>query len=519
MYSTPDLVADSVTGVEVVLPIAGPGARSFAFLIDWCIRSILSVAWFVVSALVHNARWSLAQPLIPDAAWFIFVLTPTAAIFLLYHPVLEISMRGRTPGKRFAGVRIVTRTGWSPGVAALLTRNAFRIIDSFPLVYGVGLLVTMMSREHIRVGDFAAGTVLVYQRQMVSLPDSRVAPTSLARTPQWASRSAQWTAATARARRLAESRAEDIGAAAQLADDYRLLAHDLAEARRVMPGTAPHEYLELAYAQTHATLHKPGWNLGHDLLTLFSTEIPEIVRRLRPYILWSSVLFLLTIAAGYLLVRAYPGLIALFASPELIASVSKGRLWTEGLLNVVPSSVLSLQILANNVVVSLVAWCAGFLFGLGTFYILGLNGMMLGAVFAFSALHGLGGSLFRFIVPHGLVEISVMCLSGAAGAAVGEALIRPTRGTTRAESFRAAAAESGKLLSACLLLLVGSGFIEGYVSPDPDVPLWARVAIGVAYWLLMIALLRGWLLAPLRVPPIAPQFRSFASAAARRTAQ
>jgi len=516
MYGTPDLVADSVTGVEVVLPIAGPGARSFAFLIDWFIRAILSVAWFVVSALVHNGRWSLAQPLIPDAAWFIFVLTPTAAIFILYHPVLEISMRGRTPGKRFAGVRIVTRMGGSPSVAALLTRNAFRIIDSFPLVYGVGLLITMISREHIRIGDFAAGTVLVYERQMASLPLSH---TPLTRgSLQWLSHAPQWTLATARARRLAESRADDIREAAQLADDYRLLARDLAQARRAMPGTALHEYLEMAYAQTHVTLHKPGWNLGYDLLTLFSTELPAIVRRLRPYILWSTALFLLTIAAGYLLVRAYPGLIALFASPELIASVNKGQLWTEGLLNIVPSSVLSLQILANNVVVSLVAWCAGFLFGLGTFYILGLNGMMLGAVFAFSELHGLGGSLLRFIVPHGLVEISVMCLSGAAGAAVGEALIRPTRGT-RADSFRAAAVESGKLLSACLLLLVGSGFIEGYVSPDPDVPLWARVGIGVAYWLLMIALLRGWLLAPFRFPPIAPRFRSFASGAVLRTAR
>jgi uncharacterized membrane protein SpoIIM required for sporulation len=215
---------------------------------------------------------------------------------------------------------------------------------------------------------------------------------------------------------------------------------------------------------------------------------------------------LLTIAAGYGLVRTYPGLIALFASPELIASVQKGQLWTEGLLNVVPSSVLSLQILANNVVVSLVAWCAGFLFGLGTFYILGLNGMMLGAVFAFCGLHGLGGSLFRFIVPHGLVEVSVMCLSGAAGAAVGEALIRPSHGT-RSESFRTATLESGKLLLACLVLLVGSGFIEGYVSPDPDIALGTRLAVGLSYWLFMIALLRGW------------PFKLFASSAALRTAQ
>ena len=488
MQKTPDLVADSVTGVEVVLPIAGPGARSFAFLIDWLIRVILAVAWFVVSALVHNRRWSLAQPVVPDAAWFVFVLTPTAAVFLLYHAVLEVWMRGRTPGKRIAGLRIVARNGGSPSIAALMTRNAFRIVDSFPLVYGVGLTVSMTTRDHVRIGDLAAGTVLVYDRQSASLRDSQP----------------RWQAAAARARRLAENRADGIDDAAQLADDYRLLAHDLAEARRTQPGSRSHEYLETAYAQAHATIQTSGSHWGYSLLTLFGTELPEVVRGLRPYIVWATAIFLLTIAAGYLLVHSYPGLIALFASPELIASVEKGQLWTEGLLNVVPSSVLSLQILANNVVVSLVAWCAGFLFGLGTFYILGLNGMMLGAVFAFAGLHGLDGSLFRFIVPHGPVEISVMCLSGAAGAAVGEALIRPTRGT-RADSFRAAAIESGKLLVACLLLLVGSGLIEGYVSPDPEIPLWARVAVGVGYWLLMIALLRGW------------PFRLFVSGAVPRT--
>jgi uncharacterized membrane protein SpoIIM required for sporulation/uncharacterized RDD family membrane protein YckC len=486
--ASPDLVIDSATGVEVMLPIAGTGARSFAFLIDWLIRSILAVAWFVVSALVHNGRWSLAQPLVPDAAWFVFVLAPTAAIFVLYHPVLEISMRGRTPGKRSAGVRIVARTGASPGIAALLTRNAFRIIDSFPLVYGVGLIVTLLSRDQVRIGDFAAGTVLVYDRSVTG-----VSNWYRARAPQESPRTPQLRTAAARARRLATRRTSDISEAAQLAQDYRLLAHEVARARRATPQTPQREYLELAYAQAHAALYKSKWQLGRELLTWLAVELPAVVSRLRLYIYWSTAIFLLTIAAGYLLVRAHPALIALFASPELIASVRKGQLWTEGLLNVVPSSVLSLQILANNVAVSLIAWCAGFLFGLGTFYILGLNGLMLGAVFAFCGLHGLGGSLFRFIVPHGPVEISVMCLSGAAGAAVGEALIRPTHGT-RAESFRAAAIQSGKLLGACLLLLIGSGLIEGYVSPDPDVPLWARVSIGVGYWLLMLALLRGWLL-------------------------
>ncbi len=144
---------------------------------------------------------------------------------------------------------------------------------------------------------------------------------------------------------------------------------------------------------------------------------------------------------------------------------------------------------------SLFAYCAGFVFGLGTLYILGLNGLMLGAVFAFTSQHGLGAALFRIIVAHGCVEISVMCLSGAAGAAVGEALIRPSHGN-RMESFRIAALRSGKLLIACAVLLVGSGLIEGYISPRRLFPLWARLVIGIGYWIFMIALLRGWLFRP-----------------------
>jgi uncharacterized membrane protein SpoIIM required for sporulation len=150
------------------------------------------------------------------------------------------------------------------------------------------------------------------------------------------------------------------------------------------------------------------------------------------------------------------------------------------------------QILANNIVVSLFAYCAGFLFGLGTLYILGLNGLMLGAVFALVSQHGLRAQLLSFLVAHGCVELSVMCLSGAAGAAVGEALIRPGP-AGRIESFREAALSSGKLLIACAVLLIGAGVLEGYVSPNPRFALWARVAFGVSYWLFMVALLSGWL--------------------------
>lgn len=301
-----------------------------------------------------------------------------------------------------------------------------------------------------------------------------------------------WRSALERARRLADARASDVHDAAAALEDYRLLARDLATARRLAPDSRAREFLETAYAQAHATLHRPVMRPFHALWTL-RDDVPEVVARLRVPIAWVVLLFALSIFAGAWLVHTYPELIALFASPQLIATVERGGLWTEGLLNVVPSSVLSLQVLTNNVVVSLFAWCAGFLFGLGTFYIVALNGLMLGGVFAFTARHDLAGRLFEFIVAHGLVEVSVLCLSGAAGAAVGEALIRPGF-ASRGEAFRAAAMQSGKLVFACVLLLIGCGLIEGYISADADIPFSTRVAVGVGYWLFMIALLRGWLL-------------------------
>jgi uncharacterized membrane protein SpoIIM required for sporulation len=299
-----------------------------------------------------------------------------------------------------------------------------------------------------------------------------------------------WQRAQVRAQRFAHGRSDETDEALRLADDYRLLAHDLARARALLPRSRTREFLEAAYARTHATLNHGAWRLDSSLRQLFRDDIPAAVRWLLPYILWTTLIFVLAAAAGYELVQRFPELIALVASPDLITSVEHGKLWTEGLLNVVPSSILSVQILANNIVVSLFAYCAGFLFGLGTLYLVGLNGFMLGAVFAFVNQHRLGGELFGFIVAHGGVELSVMCLSGAAGAAVGEALVRPGR-AGRIASFRSAALRSGQVLIACALLLVGCGLIEGYVSPDPRFSLTLRILIGVSYWLFMLALLSG----------------------------
>jgi uncharacterized membrane protein SpoIIM required for sporulation len=308
---------------------------------------------------------------------------------------------------------------------------------------------------------------------------------------QLGARSARWRAAAERLARVERREPLEVADALEVADDYRRVAADLAAARRLDGASRTRAQLESLYARLHGELHRPPSRPLRALHALLHDALPESLARLRWHLLAVSALFVLAVVAGASLVRANPGLARLFASAEMITTVERGRLWTEGLLNIVPSSVLSLQILTNNVVVSLFAYCAGILFGLGTFYIVALNGLMLGGVFAFTAANGLGDELFRFVLAHGVVELACLCVSGAAGAAVGESLLRP-RFATRGESFAHAARETLPIMVAVVLLLLGCGLIEGYVSPNPDVPLGARLVIGFGYFGFMVALLQGW---------------------------
>lgn len=161
--STTVLQIRSITGVDVELPVAGPGGRSFAFIIDWHIRTLLALAWYVVGTLALLGSLDLEAAGVSRHGYVFVVVLPATAIYFLYHPVLELAMQGRTPGKRMAGVRIVTSAGAVPGAGAILVRNVLRLVDSLPGVYAVGLAATVFSRQSVRIGDMAAGTLLIYE--------------------------------------------------------------------------------------------------------------------------------------------------------------------------------------------------------------------------------------------------------------------------------------------------------------------------------------------------------------------
>jgi uncharacterized membrane protein SpoIIM required for sporulation len=280
---------------------------------------------------------------------------------------------------------------------------------------------------------------------------------------------------------------------------YRALGRDLSIVRRTLPASRMTNALAHSYARLHAIIYRKPHNWRERLRLLFQEEIPQVVHELRLHILWVSLLFALSGGAGWWLIATYPELIGLLASESMIDGVERGHLWTEGMLNVAPSSVISLGILSNNIAVSIVAFCVGVFFGLGTFYIVAINGFMLGGVFAFTHQHGMAGELLKFVLAHGVVELSVICLAAAAGVMLGESLIRPTHATRR-ESFQHAAAKTSRLLILCALLLVGCGFIEGYLSPDPTFPMLNRAIVGFGYAVVMVSALTGRLFGKKRQP-------------------
>jgi uncharacterized RDD family membrane protein YckC len=167
-----ELQLTSTDATEVNLPIAGTGSRSYAFLIDWHIRIILALAWLIgMAALLGLTEgegfWDEIFDSIGSFVFYVVILPP-ALIYFLYHPVLEIALKGRTPGKRAAGVRVVTLEGQTPDVSALLIRNVFRLIDSLPVFYVVGLITVLLSTRQVRIGDMAAGTLLAYEKKLAN---------------------------------------------------------------------------------------------------------------------------------------------------------------------------------------------------------------------------------------------------------------------------------------------------------------------------------------------------------------
>jgi uncharacterized RDD family membrane protein YckC len=98
------------------------------------------------------------------------LMGPALAIFILfaiywgYFAIFEILWKGQTPGKRFAGIRVIKESGRPINAFEAVGRNLMRAVDGLPGIYGVGLVCMMCNRQSRRLGDFVAGTVVVHEK-------------------------------------------------------------------------------------------------------------------------------------------------------------------------------------------------------------------------------------------------------------------------------------------------------------------------------------------------------------------
>ncbi|PKM43438.1 MAG: RDD family protein [Gammaproteobacteria bacterium HGW-Gammaproteobacteria-1] len=135
-------------GVDLSLRVAGPLPRALAWVLDTLIR--------------YTVLFVLSMVLLPLAE--LGVGTFLIMLFLMewFYPVLFEVTRGTTPGKKAMGLAVVHDNGTPIGWPASLIRNLLRVIDFFPVLYGLGLLSMLINRQSKRLGDLAAGTLVVY---------------------------------------------------------------------------------------------------------------------------------------------------------------------------------------------------------------------------------------------------------------------------------------------------------------------------------------------------------------------
>ena len=159
--------------------VAGIGSRFLATLIDSLIQGTIYV--FIYFLLIAVAAFGL-ESILPQALIFLIPAIFILAIFLIqfgYYIIFEIITAGQSPGKSLVGLRVIKDNGNPVSALDSIIRNLVRIIDFLPFGYGIGFIVMFLNARSKRLGDFAAGTLVVNDREPVKLSQLQVAAAAI----------------------------------------------------------------------------------------------------------------------------------------------------------------------------------------------------------------------------------------------------------------------------------------------------------------------------------------------------
>ena len=272
---------------------------------------------------------------------------------------------------------------------------------------------------------------------------------------------------------------------------YRRTSSDLAIARAESRDPRLVNYLNSLVIRAHGRIYRAeALEGGQRVRKFFLRDFPQAFRRTWRYTAIAFALFMVFGIASFLGTWRDAEFSELAGvTPAWRAENTDARVrWWESLNKA--NQVGGAAIMTNNIGVMFYAFAFGALLGLGTLYIMALNGASIGAVLALTYRAGFGHELVAFMAGHGVIELTCIFIAGGAGLLIGGAILIPGD-LSRFDSLRLRGREAVQLIVGCIPLLVLAGLIEGFISPAPISPLIkfsVAIATGIAlYTYLLLA--------------------------------
>lgn len=276
------------------------------------------------------------------------------------------------------------------------------------------------------------------------------------------------------------------GEVRELGRIYRRTASDLAIARAESRDPRLVNYLNNLVIRAHGRIYRADAQGWQRLWEFFTKGFPRTFRRTWRYTALAFAVFWIFAVVGFVGTTQDPDFSELLGvHPLQRAAVNSGVRWWESLNEA--NQVGSSGIMTNNIQVMFLAFAFGAFLGVGTLYIMALNGALNAAVLALVYRAGYGNELVSFMVGHGVIELSCIFLAGGAGLLIGSALLLPGD-LSRSDALKTRGLDAIRLVAGCVPILVVAGIIEGFVSPVPINPA-IKYGIGIATGLALYAYL------------------------------
>lgn len=248
---------------------------------------------------------------------------------------------------------------------------------------------------------------------------------------------------------------------------YRQTASDLAAVREDVTSAQLTTYLNLLLGRAHNLIYMGRRPRLGGIVHFYKETYPRIFRDTLPLTTLAFVLFALAGIAACAVTLRDPAFAHRVLGPRMMEKIERREMWTESVVAIKPAAASG--IMTNNLSVAFTTFAFGITAGVGTIWMMVLNGMLIGVVGAATWKAGMAGQLWTFVAPHGVLELPAIFIAGGAGLEIARGMLFPGL-LPRRESLAQAGGRAAKLLLGTVPMLFVAGIVEGFLSPDTRIP-------------------------------------------------